>query len=235
VSFLHAPVSILTCTVIYRCPFLFPSYLVKILLLRGETSIRILDVALPNAELLENKAVSFIQTDITSRSSVEAGLLAPFASTCKPPSVIFHCAANIRFWERASYTYQESYRVNVQGTQNVVDVARMLPEPALLIYTSSSDVVLPRPHFMKLGKDYGQQPYNTVIFSDADPPLGENEASSSCYARSKIEAEQLVLEANEPHLRTASLRPGQYVRPSDSLHLTAYRALSELSQAQTTA
>ncbi|KAI0702274.1 hypothetical protein BC835DRAFT_1404363 [Cytidiella melzeri] len=194
------------------------SYLVKVLLLRGETNVRILDIVSPQAELLDNEAVGFIKTDITSRASVETGLLAPFPSTGKPPSVIYHCAANIRFWERASYTYHESHRVNVQGTQNVINVAQIMPDDTILIYTSSSDVVLPRPRFMKLGADYGHWPYNTVVVSDADPPLGENERSSSCYARSKIEAEDLVLRANGLGLRTASLRPGQTITgPNDRM------------------
>lgn len=189
--------------------FLPSSYLVQLLLKRGETSVRIVDVVPPEAKLLDNEAVTFIRGDMTSRQSVEVALLAPFASTGKPPSVIFHCAANIRFWERASYTYHESYRVNVQGTQNVVDVAKLLPEETILIYTSSSDIVLPRPSFMKLGKDYDSWPYNTVVVSDADPPLEESQRSSSCYARSKIEAENLILRANGEGLRTGSIRPGQ--------------------------
>ena len=189
--------------------FLPSSYLVQLLLKRGETSIRIVDLIPPEAKLLENEAVTFIRADITSRSSVEAALLPRFASTGKPPSVIFHCAANIRFWERAPYTYHESYRVNVQGAQNLVDVAKLLPEETILIYTSSSDVVLPRPYFMKLGRDYDRWPYNTVVVSDEDPPLEDYQKSSSCYARSKLEAENLVLKANGAGLRTGSIRPGQ--------------------------
>lgn len=185
-------------------------YLVLLLLKRGETTIRILDIVPPEPELLDNEVVTFIKTDITSRASVEAGLLAPFSTTGSPPSVIYHCAATIRFWERASYTYHESYRINVEGTRNVVEVAKTLPhKDAILVYTCSSDTVLPRPRFMRLGKDYAQWPYNTVVISDADPPKSDDQRSISCYARSKTEGEALVLKANSEGLRTGSLRPGQ--------------------------
>lgn len=185
-------------------------YLVQLLLKRGETTIRILDIVPPEPKLLDSQVVTFVKTDITSRASVEAGLLTPFPATGSPPSVTYHCAATIRFWERASYTYHESYRINVEGTRNVVEVAKTLPhKDTILIYTCSSDVVLPRPRFMRLGEDYTHWPYNTVVISDADPPKSDSHRSISCYARSKTEGEKLVLKANTEGLRTGSLRPGQ--------------------------
>ncbi|KAI0086447.1 NAD(P)-binding protein [Irpex rosettiformis] len=194
------------------------NYLVQLLLKRGETSIRIVDISSPAPGLLDNKAVTFVKADISSLPSVEAALLAPFPSTGKPPSVIYHCAANIRFMERASYTYHESYRVNVQGTHNVIEVAKMLPEEAILVYTCSSDIVLPRPRFMRLGKDHDHWPYNTVVVSDDDPLLEEHQRGSSCYGRSKTYAEHLVLKANGDGLRTGSIRPGQTITgPNDRM------------------
>jgi nucleoside-diphosphate-sugar epimerase len=186
------------------------SYIVKLLLLRGETSIRILDVVPPARELLDNPAVAYVPMDITSRASVEEGLLLPFASTGSPPAVIFHCAATIRFWERAAYTWPASFRTNVLGTQNVVDAARALPKGTTLIYTSSADVALPIPRFMQTGAEGDDKwPYNTPVVSDADPPLPKIAESSCCYTRSKILAEDAVLKANGDDLITASIRPGQ--------------------------
>ncbi|KAI0345861.1 NAD(P)-binding protein [Trametopsis cervina] len=201
------------------------SYLVRLLLLRGETSIRVVDIQPPAPALLNQSGVTYVHTDITSLPAVEAALLAPFhmPATGKEVrvSVVYHCAAIIRFWERASYTYHTSYRVNVLGTQNVLDVARRLAAPGepnpIVIYTSSADVVLPRPRFMKLGKDYTTWPYNTVVVSDGDPPLG-GATSAGCYVRSKAEAEKLVVEANGKGLRTGVLRPGQtIIGPNDRL------------------
>ena len=187
------------------------SYIVKLLLLRGETSIRILDLATPSRELLDNPAVTFIPCDITSRQSVEEGLTTPFASSGTPPSVIFHCAASIRFWERAGYTWSASHRVNVLGTENVVAAARLLPKGAILIYTSSSDVILPRPRFLHIAGELDSKPYDSVVFSDSDPPLPDYAESATSYVRSKVIGERLVLDANSDDLRTISIRPGQCV------------------------
>lgn len=187
------------------------SYLVKLLLLRGETSVRILDVATPSRELLDNPAVTFIPCDITSRQSVEEGLTTPLTSTGLPPSVILHCAASIRFWERAGYTWPASHRVNVLGTEHILAVARLLPKDTRLIYTSSSDVILPRPRFLHIAGELDSRPYDSVVFSDSDPPLPEYAESATSYVRSKVWGERLVLEANSESLKTVSLRPGQYV------------------------
>ncbi|KZV62448.1 NAD(P)-binding protein [Peniophora sp. CONT] len=192
------------------------TYIVKLLLLRGETSVRILDVATPSRELLDNPAVTFIPCDITSRQSIEEGLTTPFTSMGSPPSVIFHCAASIRFWERAGYTWSASHRVNVQGTENVLTAAHQLPKDTVLIYTSSSDVILPRPRFLHIAGELDTPPYDSVVFSDSDPPLPEYAESATSYVRSKVIGERLVLEANGELLKTLSIRPGQtIVGPAD--------------------
>lgn len=211
------------------------SYIIRLLLLRDEPHIRILDLHPPtNRYLSSHPSVSFIKTDITSLSSVRKGLLSPFISSQGVellPSVIFHTAAIIRFWERLSYTYSLSADINVRGTWNIVSVASELAtlnsqsqpiQPhteTILVYTSSSDLVLPRPRFLKLGKDYEEYPWNSVVFSDENREWSEEEerifGSSSCYTKSKREGEKVVREAhnsakdNGNGLRTGSLRPGQ--------------------------
>jgi nucleoside-diphosphate-sugar epimerase len=189
--------------------FLLSRYILKLLLLRGETNIRILDIVPPSQDVLDNPAVSYVQMDMTSRTSVDKGLLAPFPLTGAPPSVIFHCAASIRFWERASYTWSASYHVNVAGTQHLLDSARSMARKPIFIYTSTSDIILPRPHFMHINGDYNDWPYNTVVVSDEDRPLSSTAQSPGCYSRSKILGETLVLNANGDEMVTASLRPGQ--------------------------
>lgn len=208
------------------------SHIVHLLLLRNEPNIRILDLHPPtDPAIASHPSVSFIKTDITRLSSVRKGLLTPFTDGNKVeqlPSVIFHTAAIVRFWERASYAYPLSADVNVRGTYNVVTITSELaslnssrsntantPE-TILVYTSTADLSIPRPRFLKLDKDFEEWPRHTVVVSDEDREWTEGEVkqhgSSSCHARSKREAEKFVKGANGPEgsmLRTGILRPGQ--------------------------
>jgi nucleoside-diphosphate-sugar epimerase len=152
--------------------------------------------------------VSYIKTDITSLQSVRDGLTKPFPDASGLPTVIYHTAAIIRFWERANHAWEASHNVNVQGTANIISVAKKLPN-AILIYTSSADVVIPCPKFLRLGLDYKTPPWHKVTVSDEDPPLTPSQASESCYARSKVLAERLIIGANGWNgLKTGIIRPG---------------------------
>jgi nucleoside-diphosphate-sugar epimerase len=174
--------------------------------------VRVLDIAPPREDILAlYPVVTYTKVDITSPSSVEAALVAPFPSGVLP-SVIFHTAAIIRFWERAAYTFGASHRVNVLGTAAVLEAARKLQTGAILVYTSSADVAIPAPRFMQRGKDYHLPPWDKITVSDDDAPLSGPAKSTGCYVRSKLMAERLVLEANSADgLRTGCLRSGQYV------------------------
>ncbi|KAJ7856690.1 hypothetical protein B0H14DRAFT_2752439 [Mycena olivaceomarginata] len=178
------------------------TYIVRLLIMRGETSIRILDVNPPAPTLLDHPSVSFIKTDITSLQSVRDALGAPFPATGAPPTVIFHTAAIIRFWERASYCWDASYRVNVTGTKNILTVAKELPS-AMVVYTSSSEVVSGCPKFLRVDWDT----FPVSIRDDSSPPAYI--LKEGCYARSKRMAEQLVINASvNEGLKTGILRPG---------------------------
>ncbi|KAF5382418.1 hypothetical protein D9615_002977 [Tricholomella constricta] len=188
--------------------------IVRLLLLRGETNIRILDLDPPSIKIASNPAVSFVKTDITSLESIREALR-PFDSTSARPSVIYHTAAIIRFWERLSYCWDASYDINVQGVKNVITAAQELPS-AILIYTSTCDTVIPRPKFLRLGWDLDNAP---SMISDSDQPLSPLNLSQSCYSRTKLIAEELVVKAdNLTGLRAGVIRPGYaIIGPNDRL------------------
>ncbi|KAI0320205.1 hypothetical protein OF83DRAFT_1106370 [Amylostereum chailletii] len=195
------------------------AYIVRLLLMRGERNIRILDMVPPPQEFADNPSVKYLHMDMTVLHSVREGLLAPFPSTGVPPSVVIHAAAVIRFWERTAYAWSSS-EVNVTGTANILEATKSLSQETLLIYTSTADIALPRPRFMQLGKDYEEWPWNTTVISDNDPLLNDAQGSSSCYTRSKSLAERLVMDAHGSRLRTASLRPGQTITGPNDRFLT---------------
>jgi nucleoside-diphosphate-sugar epimerase len=175
--------------------------------LRGETKIRVLDLHPPHPDITSNPAVSYIKTDVTSLQSVRDGLMRPF-SEGGPPTVIYHTAALIRFWDRASYTWDVSHNVNVQGTANVLSVAKKLPN-TILIYTSTADTKIPCPKFLRLGLDYNTPPRHKVTVSDDDAPLTPSQGSEGCYTRSKALAERLVIGASGWNgLKTGVIQPG---------------------------
>lgn len=180
------------------------SYIVRLLLLRGESNIRILDLQPPSTSIASHPSVSFIETDITSLDSIRKGLTNPFKATGEPPKVIYHTAAIIRFWERLSYCWSASYNINVVGTANLLTVAKELPS-AIFIYTSTTDTAIRNPKFLRLGWDLSQ----SCNISDFDEPLPPAQLHDSCYSRSKFMAEQIVTrEDGQQNLRTGILRPG---------------------------
>lgn len=144
--------------------------------------------------------MTFVKTDITSLESLRTALSLPFDATGAPPTVIFHMAAAIRFYERLSYCWDASRTINVVGTANVLSIARELSAP-IVVYTSSGDAVLPRA---------GIAHEERISDSDDDSLTAESRwTSQRCYARSKRMAEQLVKEANgQGGVRTGILRPG---------------------------
>lgn len=189
-----------------QCDF-FCSYIIRLLLLRGETTIRILDLNPPHPDIALNPAVSFIRTDIVDLQSVRNGLMRPFADS-SVSTVIYHTAAIIRFWERAGYAWPTSHSVNVQGTANVLSVAKKLPN-AVLIYTSTAEAALPGTKFLRLGWNFKTPLWRKITISDSDTPLMPLQGIQSCYARSKVLAERLVIGANGWNgLKTGIIRPG---------------------------
>lgn len=191
--------------------FSFLRYIVKLLILRGETKIRILDLHPPHPDIASHPSVSFFQTDIASLQSVRVGLTTPFSEKSGPANVIYHTASIIRFWERVVYAWPLSHNVNVQGTANVLSVAKKIPK-AIVIYTSTADLAVPRANFLRLGLDYKRSPWNKVIISDYDAPLAPSQRSDNSYTRSKVMAERLVVGSNGWNgLRTGIIRPGWWV------------------------
>jgi nucleoside-diphosphate-sugar epimerase len=179
---------------------------VQLLLLRGESSILILDVYPPQISVASHPSVTFIQTDITSPQSLREA----FASPDHPPiNVIYFTAAIIRFWERLAYSWHISYNINVRGAENVLNVVKDMAKDSVLVYTSSAETAIPRNSFFRLGWDLKMAPWNTVTVSDYDAPMTPSQASEGCYARSKAMAEGLIASAHgQSGLKTGIIRPG---------------------------
>jgi len=107
---------------------------------------------------------------------------------------VFHTAACVSSWGRAL----DFERINIGGTQNVIDACRA-HGVAKLIYTSSPSVAHGEGDAEGINEDH---PYPTSF--DAH------------YPRTKALAEQRVLSANDDKLLTVSLRPHLMWGPGDT-------------------
>jgi nucleoside-diphosphate-sugar epimerase len=107
---------------------------------------------------------------------------------------VFHVAAKAGVWG----DWQDYFSINVTGTENVIGACRH-NQINYLVYTSTPSVVFNQGHLCGVDET---EPYATEVLCH--------------YARSKIMAEILVLEANDLMLRTAAIRPHLVWGPGDT-------------------
>lgn len=142
--------------------------------------------------LPEDNGVEFLKGDISNIDDVR--------KACQDVDVVFQTAAAV--WD-PKLPKEVYYDVNVTGNQNVIDVCKELEVPKL-IYTSTLDVVVD-----------GKKP---IVYGDESLPY-PRKLPKDFYSRTKIIAEQMVIEANSPKLSTVSLRPVGMYGPRDRYHI----------------
>ena len=162
--------------------------------------------------------VEFFKVDISDASAVDAAFQAPWPSTpsapgdVQPEITIFHTAANIRFYERHQALLSRSSKVNVDGTQNIVNASLSIGA-TVLVQTSSGSVAVHSNRFWLW--PWEKQPKHFIqVLNDDDSLLPKrHEDFFSNYAVTKIIGERLVRKANgspsgKGLLRTGCIRPG---------------------------
>ncbi|KAF7797652.1 hypothetical protein EIP86_008852 [Pleurotus ostreatoroseus] len=205
---------------------------------RGEDPrrIRVLDVRLPTrTDLQKDKArdVDFLKVDITDRKAVNDAFDKPWpnidteSSGPEPEVTVFHTAATIRFYERHSDLLHLSERVNVHGTQNVLDAARRIGVRTF-VYTSSGSVAVRRSRFWLWPWETAPAYFTQVIDDDDRRLPTRHDEFFSNYAESKLTAERRVRAADRSQsgdgvMRTGCLRPGNGIYgPGGDLLVGAY-------------
>ena len=112
--------------------------------------------------------------------------------------MVIHSAAIVDWWTKSE---KEIMAVNYQGTMNVIEACRSGHVKAL-VFTSSLDVLFD-------GRN--------LINVNEEAPYPEKHSTSYCL--SKYRAELKVLEANDEHLKTCSLRPADIYGEGDPYHI----------------
>mmetsp|Transcript_32952 Transcript_32952/g.49757 ORF Transcript_32952/g.49757 Transcript_32952/m.49757 type:complete len:415 (+) Transcript_32952:143-1387(+) len=183
--------------------------LAEILLERGAKTVVCFDIVKPKDELMKrmnacqaaNPGGKFVfcngptDGDLTSMEAVEKAF-----SSVNQLDIVFHVAALVGpFHEKDMY-----YKVNVEGTKNILDACRKYNVPTLV--NSSS----PSTRFD--GGDIEGRREDELYFPKKYTAL---------YAETKAEAERLVTSACSKTLRTINVAPHQVYGPHDELFLPA--------------
>ncbi|HUM46595.1 MAG TPA: NAD-dependent epimerase/dehydratase family protein [Chitinophagales bacterium] len=134
--------------------------------------------------------VRYIQGDICNPGAIN--------KACEGIDLVIHTAAIVDWGTKSP---REVYRVNVEGTKNIIAACRQ-NNVSMLIYTSSLDVVM-------TGKP--------LVNIDETQPYAVNHLNM--YCESKCLAEQLVLSANSAQLKTCALRPADIWGERDPYHI----------------
>jgi 2-alkyl-3-oxoalkanoate reductase len=157
--------------------------IVERLIARGDT---VTSFARGDYPQLRALGVNVFQGDLSDAGAVERAALG-----C---DIVFHVAAKPGIWG----PYQEYYRTNVIGTENVVAACRACGITRL-VFTSTPSVVFD-------GKDQEG--------IDESAPYPEH--YHAYYPQTKAMAERLVLQANDNRLATVALRPHLIWGPGDN-------------------
>ncbi|KAF0921363.1 hypothetical protein E2562_006935, partial [Oryza meyeriana var. granulata] len=185
-------------------------HLVAALLRSGEWRVRVTDLAPAIAvDPVEENGVlgAALRDGRAVYASADVCDVAQLTKAFEGVGVVFHTAAadpNIN-------NFQQHYKVNVEGTKNVID-ACVTCKVERLIYTSSCGVVFDGVHGL----------------FDVDESMPYPDKFPDAYAQTKAEAEKLVTKANGTYgLLTCSIRPGSIFGPGDIIipYLHSYRGM----------
>jgi nucleoside-diphosphate-sugar epimerase len=152
--------------------------------------------------------VAFFQADITSESSTKAAFdeLWPRRVSSFPLSV-FHTAAAINAHDRAKSIFHRVSFVNVAGTRHVVSASKAAGADVFIATSSGAISMRPLNFWVPLWKLWPDRYFQVFNEDDAYEPLRDHGEYFANYARSKHQAERIVLEANSNSFKTGCIRP----------------------------
>ncbi len=147
--------------------------LVKRLLQRGETRIRLFDISPKNPFEGDNR-VEYICGDVTNLEQIQ--------KACKGVDVIYSTFAIIRFMDSLEHQVALSYKINVFGTEQLLKAA-VAENVKYMIYTSSAHAT----------SDIHSEP---KLDRDESAPYVTRDTAQNHYGWTKAKADQLCLKAN---------------------------------------
>jgi nucleoside-diphosphate-sugar epimerase len=174
-------------------------HLVERLVARGD-KVRALVRPTSDTSRLRGMGVELAQGDVTDRDSV--------SEAARGIEVVYHAAALSSDWG----TYEDFHRVNVEGTQHVIDACQA-QRVQRLIHVSTQSVIFAFDHHRGTDESY---------------PIPARHRDF--YSATKAEAERRVLDAHSGALFTAAVRPHLIWGPRDTTFLPRVEALARRHQ-----
>ncbi|KAI8806136.1 3-beta hydroxysteroid dehydrogenase/isomerase family-domain-containing protein [Cladochytrium replicatum] len=168
------------------------SYVVyRLLRTRKVSKIFVLDVAIgPNGWLYDGREeVEFVKVDITRREELVEALVGSSAE------VVICTAAVVRYQDFLPSQYETSYKVNVEGTENVLHACDAAPSVKCLIYTSSAAV------------NVGWDIMGGKWWDLSEEEIPQAKKHFGHYGSTKLLAEQKVRSWKNRGYRSVALRP----------------------------
>lgn len=184
------------------------------LLARGQSpkSIRNIDYRGPIREdLLEGLAteVEWVQADISNKDSINTAFMKEWDDdVAHLPITVFHTASLINAYSRKKIFMHKLTPVNIQGTENVIEICKTLGVD-ILIYTSSGGVGV-RPllnHWLLPWKKHHDRLVQPLPEPGLESDVRDSDEYFSLYAATKALAERMVLLVNSSTLKTGAIRP----------------------------
>lgn len=154
----------------------------------GVKEVRVYD--LHPVEGFNDSRLSYVEGDVRDVEKLKA--------SCQGMDLVIHSGAIVDW---GTYSDEEIYSVNVEGTRNVIEACRFNGVQAL-VFTASLDVL------------FNGQPLRNVSEETPYP-----ESHSTSYCSSKYLAEKMVLKANSEKFKTCSLRPADIYGEGDPYHM----------------
>ena len=174
--------------------------LVQQLIHDGNYHVHSLDLTIPPDSKRDPSVQSYIQTDITKKEHVMNALTGM--------DVVFHTASLIPI--TVEITDDDMYKVNVTGTQNIIEACRV-NNVKRLIYTSSSSIVL--------GKS------STKVCVNVEESESLPDKPLNMYVKTKGIAETMVLETNNRDgIHTCALRLAGLLGGTDNKLMDSFMA-----------
>ncbi|KAK5654996.1 hypothetical protein OQA88_6755 [Cercophora sp. LCS_1] len=184
--------------VIGGCGFL-GHHVVRVLLRDYTCSVSVIDLRCTRNRRPDSDGVEYFEVDITDADKVES----IFKKT--RPGVVIHTASPAA-QSNDAVSHALFKKVNVDGTQAIVDACRKTGVKAL-VFTSSASVV--------------SDNRSDLINVDERWPVIRGSQQSEYYSETKAAAEEIVLKANRapeaPKLLTCAIRPSGIIGEGDTM------------------
>lgn len=181
--------------------------------MRGESrdAIRIIDANPPKRVDIVDSA-DYARADITNGSSVDTAFGKTWPqSVAHSPLTVFHCAAYVDVRDRHPSMTAKYLKVNVLGTQNVLQSARR-NRATCFIATSSASIGLQIPSYFTFPwKRWPKNIFQLVPNAEVPSYDASPDECPNCYIWSKRKGEKMVLDANDPSFLTGTIRPGHAI------------------------